>query len=117
MRIVWFLFGLTALALGLIGVILPLLPTVPFLLLAAFFFARSSETLHYWLVEHPKLGPPIQNWNERGAISKSAKVYATISVALAFALSVILGLKPTLLAIQAICLACVLIFLWSRPTE
>lgn len=116
MRIVWFASGLLALILGLIGVALPLLPTVPFLLLAAFCFARSSATLHDWLVHHPKLGPPIHDWNENGSVSKAAKIYATVSVTLAMALSVSLGLKPTILGVQAIALLCVMFFLWTRPS-
>lgn len=115
MKIVWLILGFISLALGLIGIVLPLLPTVPFLILAAFLFARSSENLHNWLVNHPKLGPPIQNWNEHGSIGKRAKIYATISVFAAFSLSVILDLKPLILGIQAFCLLCVLLFLWTRP--
>lgn len=116
MKAIWMLAGYSALGLGVIGLILPLLPTVPFLLLAAFCFARSSEKIHSWLIEHPKFGPPIRDWNERGAISKPAKNYATISVAAAFGLSLILGLKPLVLVIQGLCLACVLLFIWSRPS-
>jgi len=54
MKMVWLIFGFTALILAIIGIILPLLPTVPFLLLAAFCFARSSEKIHKWLLNHPK---------------------------------------------------------------
>ena len=115
MRAIWAFLGLAVLALGIIGIVLPLLPTVPFLLLAAFFFARSSETLHTWLLDHPKLGPPIQDWNERGSISKRAKTYATMSIAAALFLSVYLALNPLILAIQAVCLGCVLLFIWTRP--
>lgn len=116
MKIVWIFLGLTALLLGVVGIVLPLLPTVPFLLLAAFFFARSSERLHNWLVLHPRLGPPIQDWNESGAVSRTAKIYATLSVCAAFSLSVYLGLKPIVLGIQAICLLLVMLFLWTRPS-
>jgi len=69
MRMVWLIFGFTALILAIIGIILPLLPTVPFLLLAAFCFARSSEKIHKWLLNHPKYGPPIHNWQNSGSIS------------------------------------------------
>lgn len=115
MRIIWAVFGLISVGLGLIGVFLPLLPTVPFMLLAAFCFARSSERLHHWLITHKTLGPPILEWQERGAINPRAKRYATLSIAFVFGISLIIGLRWQILAIQAITLSCVLIFLWSRP--
>lgn len=115
MRWLWAVAGLLALGSGLIGIVLPLVPTVPFLLLATFCFARSSERLHNWLITHPRLGPPILDWNERGAINQRAKRYATISILAVFAVSVLIGLRPTILMIQAIVLGLVLLFIWTRP--
>ena len=115
MKLLWVTFGLLCVGLAFIGIVLPLLPTVPFLLLAAFCFARSSEQLHNWLVTHPKLGPPILDWQTRGAITPKAKKLATLSVAVVFTLSLILGLKPFVLVIQAITLGCVMLFIWTRP--
>lgn len=115
MRFFWLLGGGTALGLGVVGIVLPLLPTVPFLLLAAFCFARSSERLHDWLVSHPRFGPPIADWRDRGAISRAAKWAATGSILAAFGLSLLLGLGVTLLAIQALTLAAVSLFIWTRP--
>ncbi|MEQ8898287.1 MAG: YbaN family protein [Roseovarius sp.] len=117
MRILWLGLGLFCVALGMVGVILPLLPTVPFLLLATFFFARSSQRLHGWLLGHPHFGPAIVNWHEKGAISRKAKKLATISVALVFSISIALGLRPLLLVTQGLVLGCVLIFLWTRPSD
>lgn len=115
MRFLWVIFGLTALGLGVIGIVLPLLPTVPFLLLATFFFARSSERLHNWLITHPRFGPPIEDWNNRGAIRRPAKILASASILAAFALSVFLELRPMILMIQAATLCAVAIFIWTRP--
>ena len=115
MRLVWVTIGIISLALGVIGVVLPLLPTVPFMLLAAFCFARSSERLHNWLVSHPHFGPAIEDWNARGAIHPRAKRIATVSIVAVFALSWILGVKTLVIGIQAVVLSCVLIFIWSRP--
>ncbi len=117
MRYIWGCIGLLAVTLGLIGIILPLLPTVPFLLLAAFCFSRSSERLHAWIIEHPKLGPPIQDWQNNGAINPSAKRLATLSILAVFGLSVVLGLSAKILTIQAITLCCVLVFIWTRPNR
>ncbi|MGH1464040.1 MAG: YbaN family protein [Cognatishimia sp.] len=115
MQYIWLLLGLLALAFGLIGVVLPLLPTVPFLLLAAFFFARSSERLHNWMLQHPQLGPPITDWQERGAINPKAKRLATLSIMIVFGISLVFGLAFKILLIQAVTLGCVLLFIWSRP--
>ena len=87
-RILYLALGLFALLLGAIGVVVPLLPTVPFLLLAAFFFARSSPRLEEWLVHHPRFGSHIQAWRTRRAISRKGKRAAL----LCFGASAILGL-------------------------
>lgn len=115
MRIVWAFCGILSLCFGLLGVVLPLLPTVPFMLLAAFCFARSSPQLHAWLLAHPVFGPPIADWQERGAISRRGKIAASVSIAAVFALSLVLGLRLQLLAVQAVVLGGVLTFIWTRP--
>lgn len=115
MRILWLIGGLLALGCGLVGVVLPLLPTVPFLLLAAFCFARSSERLHNWLLSHKSFGPMIEDWTRNGAIRPSAKKAATVSIALVFGISLAFGVKTTVLVIQAVVLSAVLFFIWTRP--
>lgn len=80
MRLLWVAIGGIALALGLIGVALPLVPTVPFLLVAAYAFARSSPRLHGWLMNHPRFGPPLQEWQRHRAISRRAKTIAVIGM-------------------------------------
>lgn len=115
MKIFWAVFGLLSLGLGMIGVFMPLLPTVPFLLLAAFCFARSSKKLHYWLMNHPTLGPPIQQWQQNGAINKRAKHLATLSISIVFMISLLIGLRWEILVIQAVTLCLVMVFIWSRP--
>lgn len=115
MRWLWAALGLLALGLGAIGIFLPLLPTVPFLLLAAFFFARSSERLHNWLLTHRVFGPPIENWNRSSAISRRAKIAASLSILAAFGLSLALGVRPMILGVQAAVLIAVSLFIWTRP--
>ena len=66
------------LALAFIGVFLPGLPTVPFLLLAAWFAARGSEHLHQWLYDHPQLGQLLIDWEQSRSIARRYKVMATI---------------------------------------
>lgn len=115
MRTFWFTLGVSALILGAVGIFVPLLPTVPLLLLAAFGFARSSERLHYWLLSHRSFGPPISDWRERGAIGRGAKRLATVSILAAFLLSVLLGIKSWVLVVQAVALGAVAAFIWTRP--
>lgn len=115
MRVFWFLGGCVAFILALIGIPVPGLPTVPFLLLSAFCFARSSQRVHDWLMSHPRFGPPIHDWQRNGAIRPRAKRMATVAIGLTFMLSVILGLKPWVIAAQAVVLLGVLAFIWTRP--
>lgn len=115
MRVLWLAVGAVSLALALIGVVLPLLPTTPFLLVAAYAFARSSPRLHAWLIAHPRFGSMISNWREQGAISRPVKIFAIIVMAATFALSWALGLSPTVLIIHAIVLSGAAAFILSRP--
>ncbi|MGB0659451.1 MAG: YbaN family protein [Mangrovicoccus sp.] len=117
MRILWLSFGILTMGLGLLGAILPLLPTVPFFLLATFCFARSSPRLHEWLITHPTYGGHIRAWQSSGAIRPAAKRVATLSIGVAFLISVILGVGPKILVIQALVLGAVLVFLWTRPDQ
>lgn len=87
-RLLYLGLGFASVALGALGILLPLLPTVPFMLLAAFFFARSSPRLEAWIVDHPRFGPHVRAWRERGAINPAGKRAALA----AFALSAVLGL-------------------------
>jgi len=116
MRILWASIGWIALLCGLIGAALPLIPTVPFVLLAAFAFARSSDRVHDWLVTHPVFGPSIISWRERGAISLTGKRWATASFIVSIGLGIWLRLPPYALAMQGLALACTAAFIWSRPS-
>ncbi|WP_430427542.1 YbaN family protein [Parasphingorhabdus sp.] len=86
--------GLTAVALGSIGIILPLLPTVPFMILAAFCFARSSPRLEAWLLDHKVFGPHIRNWRDRRAITRRGKWAATVAFLVSIVLAVIFVQLP-----------------------
>ena len=86
-RILWQILGMTALALGGLGMLLPLLPTVPFVILAAFCFAKGSPAMERWLLDHPYFGPHILRWRERRAISRKGKWSATIAFAISIGLA------------------------------
>lgn len=76
MRQLYLAGGIVAVALGAIGAVLPIMPTVPFLLLAAYCFARSNPEWERRILDHPHWGPQVRNWTERRAISRPAKTMA-----------------------------------------
>lgn len=115
-RPLWMMFGIASLALAVAGAILPLLPTTPFLLLAAFAFARSSPRLHRWLVTHRAFGPAIENWRRYRGIGRRAKVAAMIAIVLTFLLTLAMGMPWWIVGIQAVALTAVSIFILTRPT-
>jgi len=72
-RALWVAAGGLSLATGIVGAFLPLLPTTPFVLLAAFCFARGSARVERWLLDHPRFGPMVRDWRKRRAIPRRAK--------------------------------------------
>ncbi|NLL37462.1 MAG: DUF454 domain-containing protein [Fretibacterium sp.] len=71
----WFLLGAFFLLLAIVGTALPIMPTVPFVLLAAGCFARSSRKWHRWLRQNPKFGPAVRDWEEHRCISRRTKFW------------------------------------------
>jgi uncharacterized protein len=115
MRILWLTTGLLFLGVGLLGVVLPVLPTTPFLLVSAACFAESSPRLHGWLVRHPVFGPPIRNWQNNGAISRGAKRLAVGTMATVFGFSVVFGLPWQALLAQVVLMGTGAAFILTRP--
>ena len=103
--------------LGMIGIFLPVMPTAPFVLLAAYFFSRSSKRLHQHLINHPRFGHIIDEWERYRVIRRPAKWAATIGVGFTI-LSSFLFVKYLILRISVIVIAlAVLIYIWSRPDQ
>jgi uncharacterized membrane protein YbaN (DUF454 family) len=84
MRVPYFCLGWLMVIFGFIGALVPLMPTTIFLILAGWFFARSSPRLEAWLLHHPHFGAPLRDWQENGSIAASAKVAACIGMAVGF---------------------------------
>ncbi len=110
--------GVVSLLVGLIGVFLPLLPTTPFVLLAAYFFSRSSGRLHQWLLRHRVFGSIIRDWESNGAIRPKAKLIAVtmITLSLGYAL-VFKAMFWQIKFIAAIVGIVVVIFIVTRPSH
>ena len=103
--------------LGLIGIVVPVLPTVPFLLVAAWAASRSSPRLHRWLLSHPRFGRPLREWEEAGVVPRGAKWLATAMIAISGAVMVTIvptGWRPLVFLGLAVVVA-VLVWLWRRP--
>ena len=111
----WIIFGLLALALGAIGVVLPLLPTTPFVILAAFAFAKGEPRLAALLERHRVFGPIIQDWRTHGAIAPTYKATAVGMMLATFLGSIFLGFSSQILVIQAVVMAIAALFILSRP--
>ena len=115
MRWAWWLLAWTSLALGVVGIVVPGLPTVPFVLLSAYAAARGSARLHAWLLAHPRFGPMIGDWQAHGAVSRRAKRLATGMMALAAVLMFLTAPETWMAATGTAIMAVVATWLWRRP--
>jgi len=116
MRLLLFGLGWFFVALGVIGIFLPVLPTTPFMILAATLFARSSPRFERWLLEHPRFGKPLADWRKQGAISRRAKTLAVSMMAISF--TAMWFFSPASLAVRigtGLILAASAAFVLTRP--
>jgi uncharacterized membrane protein YbaN (DUF454 family) len=116
-RALFVALGTIFLALGLVGIVVPILPTTPFLLLAAACYARASERLYAWLLGQPTLGPIIERWRRSGSMAPGVKRRAMIVVVVTFAVSIVLVGDLTMRAGLVVGGAVLLRFLARIPTE
>lgn len=113
--LLWRALALLSLAVGIVGAFLPVLPTVPFVLLSAWAASRGWPAFERWLLAHRHFGPPIRHWREHGAVPRRAKWLASVmmtgsAVLLAFTavpLAVKLGVPAVMLAVA--------VWMWLRP--
>ena len=119
-RWAWWLLAYASLAVGIVGVFVPGLPTTVFVLVAAWAAARGSDRLHRWLHAHPRFGPVIRDWNANGAVSREAKKAASWTMlACAAVLVAVMVRFPAhhwwMTALPIACMAVVAAWLWRRP--
>ena len=115
-RIGLIVVGFVSLALGGLGIFVPLLPTTPLVLVAAFAFANSSEKLHQWLLDHNVFGPLIHNWRRHRAISRTAKAMSILSMVFILVISWFFGVAMPVIVVQAVVLGCAAAFILTRPS-
>jgi uncharacterized membrane protein YbaN (DUF454 family) len=114
-RLLWRSLAVLSLVLAVAGAVLPVLPTVPFLILAAWAGGKGWPALEAWLLDHPRYGPGIRRWRERGAVPRRAKWLATATMAGSAAL---LALSSAPLAVKIAVpavMTAVATWLWRRP--
>ncbi|MEW6703219.1 MAG: YbaN family protein [Pseudomonadota bacterium] len=115
--LLWRVLALASLALGVVGIALPVLPTVPFLLLSAWSAGKGWPQMEAWLLRHPRYGPPIRRWRERGAVPRSAKWLATAGMSLS---ALVVGLAAMAWWLKLLVGALLLgvgTWLWRRPEQ
>ena len=115
-RWLWLVAGGVCLLTGIVGIVLPLLPTTPFVLLTAFCFSRGSARYEQWLLMHPRFGPLVRDWRANRAVPLRAKQAATTMMALS-SVAAWWVLPPHLRWIPGVCCTAVAIWLWSLPTR
>ena len=113
-RIAWATAGAVSLALGVVGIVLPLLPTTPFVLFAAFCFSRGSRRCERWLIEHPRLGPSILAWRRHRSIPLRVKQLATAMMAASSVGAWLLMPHPWRWLPGGVCIG-VALWMWSLP--
>jgi uncharacterized membrane protein YbaN (DUF454 family) len=115
----WVYLGLALffLLLGVIGALVPVLPTTPFILLAAWAAARSSPRLLDWLENHTAFGPMISDWRRGGVVGRRAKWFATLAMSVSAAY-LLYGVRPLWVPLLAMaCMTATLLWLWRRPEQ
>ena len=113
--VLWRTLAVASLLLGAIGIVLPVLPTVPFVLLAAWAASHGWPRLEAWLLEHTQFGPHIRRWREHGAVSRRAKRLASAAMAASATIVALLALPSWLKAGVILALGCTALWLWRRP--
>jgi uncharacterized membrane protein YbaN (DUF454 family) len=109
-------FGVIFLVVGIVALAIPVLPTTPFLILAAYCFSKGSDYLHDWILNHKWFGPPIQNWRRNGAIKVQYKIVATLAMAgTGVMIYFETHIPPAGKITYAVFVAALLGFIWSRP--
>ena len=107
--------GLFSIGLGVVGIIIPGMPTTVFLIIAAACFAKSSPCMHAWLLSHPWFGPILTNWQQSRSIPKKAKLMALSSMVLAAVYSSVMLSNTYVLAAILVVMSFPAIFLYRLP--
>ncbi|MDX1738748.1 MAG: YbaN family protein [Alphaproteobacteria bacterium] len=115
-RILFLCVGWIALILGIIGAFLPIMPTVPFLIVALWGFSKSSERFHNWLYTHKTYGPMLQAWDKYRAIPLIGKIWAILAMSGSLVIMIFIKVPTWAIMIAATIMISVGIYIITRPT-
>ena len=119
-RALWLVAGLTCVAVGLVGVVLPGLPTTPFMILAAACFARSSQRFYDWVLSNPHFGRHVRRFREGHGIALRVKVIACITLSVFVSFAVLWAIPAHLTGLRILVLmagVCGAAYILSQPTD
>lgn len=114
-RYAWLALAYVALALGLVGLVLPAIPTAPFVIVAAWAATRGSRKLHRWLRAHKAFGPMVCAWEDHGAVPRRAKWIATASMALGMVSLLVVFHGHWFAFVGIATMVAIAVWLWMRP--
>lgn len=117
LRYLLFACGCVSVLLGVIGIFLPVLPTTPFLLLAAACFARSSKRFYLWLVLHPRLGPWVRDYLDGQGLPLKGKIWALILMWASISFSIWLVPLPWARGFMLLSAICVTVYILKQKTR
>jgi uncharacterized membrane protein YbaN (DUF454 family) len=115
-RRVYLCLGYGSLALGIVGIFLPVLPTTPFVLLAAWCFTRSNPAMAERLYNHPRFGALLTTWRDQRAIPLRAKILALTTLAASYGVILLMADNPMIPVILALIMGSVALYIATRPT-
>ena len=110
--------GMVFVCLGLLGIALPVLPTIPFMIIALWCFAQSSERFHKWLYEHSVFGPPLQQWDRHRVIPPIAKAVAVTAMIASTVYVIMYSEMPYYVVIaMGVLFTCTAWYILSKPSR
>ena len=115
-KFLYFALGCLCIVMAYIGVVTPGIPYSPFVVAAAFCFARSSERAHRWIMNHKTFGPFINNWNQKRVFPLKLKFFMLASMSVSLVLMTISGVKPIGIISTGIFMLLVAVWAWRWPS-
>jgi uncharacterized membrane protein YbaN (DUF454 family) len=116
-RPLFLILGLLSAATGMVGTVVPGLPTTIFMIIAAYCFGRSSTRFENWVLDHPHFGKTVRDWRAHRVVPMKAKYAASIMMSISLTIMLMAGTKLLVVGIASACMVCVATYLWLRPSE